>query len=1489
MSEVVDKIDVDNILNHVKTFSSFGTRVTGTEGCKQAANYIYEYFNNLTGVDEVIRQEYNVTLPVDRGANITILSTGEVITAHPLWPNLVQASPTPPEGLEGRLVYVGAGEYSDFNQNFAAGDIVLMDFNTGKNWLHAAELGAKAVIFIEPPSTDYYEEMAKFLMTPVYFPRLFVSAADGEYLIKLAKRQGGVTVNIKSDIRYEYTTAENIIAIVKGDPGNPTGLEGVKEEIIMVGAYYDDWSVVPAIAPGADESTGVSTLLELARFFSENRPKRTMWFVALSGHWQALAGAREFTEKYYFYDPIKEGSKVVWAFMGLDFSTDMNKVGIVSTGHMYKFGPGPEMYWVLPRYDTWINPTIVQYLSVMENQIGKPFTKLVQNSLRADWFWATIPTPYILDSETIAVAGGASFTLRTTDTYRFHWGMFDTLEKVNRDNLEIQVQVAACFAYGFANEPTVSSATKLKQILLPQRLYVGLGGAATGAGFNTLVGEVLTYNTTKGWYDKVPNALVHVRIRIQEGAPFYPFTRIIQYADENGNFEIHGLGPGVTAGSGQHQRVLQSYYVEAYHLDNKTGLIDYAPDLGIYGIQSFDSWVLMGSYPAKATTVVFKCAAVTVFSFVDPTVLGQNTLYDPRHSGRFTTAGYEVGWTYGGGYAATFYEGSWSIEVYDLYTLSPPLHYGYYYAPQETVAMFFVPLKVRCAFIYRYGITVSLGAAFLNTSDEYPEGYGYYLEGGELKITNTPYQVAKSLVALTSSRYNILREKFVRGQISESALSRAVPLINEAKTAIDNRIYDKAYVNSINAWLEVIRAYEDTMNLIQDASRSVAVFFALLIPFSLIFERLVFQLRGFRRLLITFATPFILTIAFYNVHPGLKLVSNSIMSLMGLVLEIFFLTVLLFLVSRAMNMARELQIKMLGLHFERRITLSEKAAAFTHLSILHLRKRRLRSVLNIFVLTTIIFSLVSLTSTFCFAVTRTGRVDWSPSYEIPYTGLLIERGRERLQNLLTDYLANYLKLSLPESCISSRVWLYPQSNMAGGGSMMVEAKISTKGGNKTYSIKGILGIDPEEFDIGIINKALLTPLRFDKDDYNSCILTKSAAQSLGVDIGDKITWSGITLTVKGIVDETILNTLIDLDAKSITLWDPNLIAELRTAPGGMGMEDQYTPLPWESILIVPSRLALRLGGYIRSIAIRNNSTLVEELAKQLALNLRVEVYASLGEEIRYYSRYSWYSFQGWQILLVPMILSAFTILTTMLGSVTERTREISIYSSLGLSPSGIASQFLCEAIVLSVLSTLVGYLAGIAINGYLIASNFLPENFLMNSSSISVLMAIGLSVAATTVSTLYPAFKASRLVTPSLERKWKPPTKPIGDRWFIPLPFSSIDPQEAHGILNYLAEYFTAYLNVPTETFVVREVEQRDNALRIRTDLQPAEAHISQNVLFTYTPKEGRYNFTLDITRLSGSKMVWRSSNLRFIDAFRKQLLRWRSLTPQERDKYMTK
>ncbi|HEX29052.1 TPA: M28 family peptidase, partial [Candidatus Poribacteria bacterium] len=72
----------------------------------------------------------------------------------------------------------------------------------------------------------------------------------------------------------------------------------MKDELVVIEAYYDSMSVVPYLAPGADTTSGIAALLELARVLSkpDYRPGRSVMFLATDGHFQGLAGMRAFME-----------------------------------------------------------------------------------------------------------------------------------------------------------------------------------------------------------------------------------------------------------------------------------------------------------------------------------------------------------------------------------------------------------------------------------------------------------------------------------------------------------------------------------------------------------------------------------------------------------------------------------------------------------------------------------------------------------------------------------------------------------------------------------------------------------------------------------------------------------------------------------------------------------------------------------------------------------------------------------------------------------------------------------------------------------------------------------------------------------------------------------------------------------------------------------------------------------------------------------------
>jgi len=111
------------------------------------------------------------------------------------------------------------------------------------------------------------------------------------------------------------------------------------------------------------------------------------------------------------------------------------------------------------------------------------------------------------------------------------------------------------------------------------------------------------------------------------------------------------------------------------------------------------------------------------------------------------------------------------------------------------------------------------------------------------------------------------------------------------------------------------------------------------------------------------------------------------------------------------------------------------------------------------------------------------------------------------------------------------------------------------------------------------------------------------------------------------------------------------------------------------------------------------------------------------------------------IALVSLIVGGIGIMNIMLVSVTERTREIGLRMAVGAKPRNILTQFLVEAVTLSVIGGLLGVGFGLAA-AYALVSKF-DWPMLVQPDVITVSLLFSALVGITFG--LYPAFKASRL------------------------------------------------------------------------------------------------------------------------------------------------
>ena len=111
------------------------------------------------------------------------------------------------------------------------------------------------------------------------------------------------------------------------------------------------------------------------------------------------------------------------------------------------------------------------------------------------------------------------------------------------------------------------------------------------------------------------------------------------------------------------------------------------------------------------------------------------------------------------------------------------------------------------------------------------------------------------------------------------------------------------------------------------------------------------------------------------------------------------------------------------------------------------------------------------------------------------------------------------------------------------------------------------------------------------------------------------------------------------------------------------------------------------------------------------------------------------------IASVSLLVGGIGIMNIMLVSVTERTREIGIRMAIGARERDILTQFLLEAIIISVVGCFIGLLLGI---GGALLVNQLTETMVIISGS-SVVVAFSVAAAVGIFFGFYPARKAAQL------------------------------------------------------------------------------------------------------------------------------------------------
>lgn len=273
----------------VKRLCSIGDRYLGTPGDLASASYITGEYRKM-GLD--VKTYYLDLVSVPELAK-PILSIRSPDSREIEAKTILHSPPTPKDGLEAEVVYLGDGTKADFEKMDVHGKIALVKgsgtiFLEGR-LLRSAESGAVAMIEISNrlfgwAAFDCYDPQGEFL--PRTIPAVSVSAYDGVKLL-------GQLIEGRVVARLQVRTNLVLKARTPFVVGTLSGRGNLKEKLVIL-AHRDT-----GYSPGAnDNASGTAIMLETARLLSRLKPRRDIEFVSTSAEETGSVGTALFVERY---------------------------------------------------------------------------------------------------------------------------------------------------------------------------------------------------------------------------------------------------------------------------------------------------------------------------------------------------------------------------------------------------------------------------------------------------------------------------------------------------------------------------------------------------------------------------------------------------------------------------------------------------------------------------------------------------------------------------------------------------------------------------------------------------------------------------------------------------------------------------------------------------------------------------------------------------------------------------------------------------------------------------------------------------------------------------------------------------------------------------------------------------------------------------------------------------------------------------------------
>ena len=1489
--EAREDLDLKRIHSTVERLSAVRSRVTGRAGAEKSFDYLLEQVRQIPGA-EVEVQDFSVVVPVTAEATLELATADgpKTIRLHPVWPNLARTSQTPAAGIAGPLIDAGRGTEEDLAGKRIADAIVVMDWRSDIDWLSVPEFGGKAVIFRGDRPAEGVLARGKFLSTPANIPRYYVGAEAAGRLNELLAAGAGPGV-LRCRSHWQEAKGKNLLVRVSAGDGSRSGADAAP---IVFHAYYDSISVVPDRSPGAEQACGAAVLLELGRWFAQRPTKRPVWLLFTGGHGQALAGMSHFVGR------LREGLATKWAggdagallprlgrpglFVGLDLSTRSQQFGIFCQGH---FAEQSER--ILRHRFSALGQQLDKYAQAVggrsdqgAERIRTGFVDCINLTMGRGW-WTYFPYRAAFESEIPTMAGFPGITLATlNDARRYADTPDDTFGRLRLDLFDRQIAAEPGKRPGLAG--------------IAEAILSWTGpflSASLGDGWSTLNGRVVWLDQRKNYTPNEPLAKAMVFVKAGRGDKYLMGTRGIPVAmtDSRGRFSFDGL-IRATQSPKYRKAALEAYGTanEAFLEANSTAMAQYRQVLRRGGRQKVaiepDGRIVYAAdmarasdFPWQAATllseqhlnlVCFPCKAITLLGLTDPR--GYIPLKD--------------------------------LAILDAATKSQPFQFGQSRPDmiegdeRENLVTLWADPTMR--------ILLTLGLGFqekrlilINNSADNPEGKGFVLED-LATMPSMVLQGARDMWRLDESRIRKLRRNGVRNprvsQLHADAKDH-LDLAAEALAAYDYRTYRSA---AEKGWALEGKAYGEVLGSINNMIHGILFYLALLLPLAYCLERLLIASETIKKRLGWIGAIFAGSFAVLAlVHPAFRFTMTPLLVLLAFVILALVVTVSILVVGRMDRLLQQRKEDVGGRHTEQ-VRWGGIAVRAIDLGMSNIRRRPLRGFLTGLTVVLVTFILLSFTSmTPTISISRLSH----PEGQATYRGLLVrDRAWEALPNPLYDSVRrNFRPPAGGDATVAARAWFF--SDQTGQLSQIDIAAGKPGSAAGGFTAVSLLCMEPTEPAVTAVDKALLKGRWFEDEDEAGVILPLHAVKQLGYgvdDVGKNVWVFGQALPIVGIFDAAKFDRIQDIDGEPLTptnfVQQQQQMAEAETDEPEADTLQEYVHYSSDQLAIVPLKLGRRLGATIRSIAVKaEGDTDLSAQAEGYTKRSNLTILASDGRDVMLYAaRDTSQISAAWQIA-IPVFLGFIMILGTMLGSVYERSGEIFVYSSVGLSPRNVSSLFLAESSVYAIIGAGVGYLLGQVASKAMQATGLL-SGLALNYTAGSTVLVTAVTMLIVVLSAIYPARKAYRAAIPEAEEDTDAAAgESAADTVRLFLPFVAA-PGNVLAMQAYMYEYLDNIQGVSVGHLAAENLlagaTERDGRieplLRFRAWLAPFDLGISHEaeLRIVYRADRDVYQYHLTARHFSGDRQNWRRLTPRFIQAIRKQLLMWRILSPEQVQAY---